>query len=125
MRSRTSLLALLLMIGCWSPPPHRPVNPVDPDPVTPTPIVVIDDKFDATSQSAALARLASRYSASASIRDGTRRLHGILNELAADGVPNAYCDAVRAAVPAIKPPTKDAPARNLTASEIAVLSGVK
>lgn len=125
MHVKAAIFSLLLVVGCWVPP-SAPINPETPNPVRPVPpIVVVDDKFDAASQSAALARLASRYSASASIHDGTRRLHGILNELAADGVPKAYCEAVRAAVPAIKPPTKESPARNLNDAEITALKGVK
>lgn len=124
MPAKKLLLCLMLVAGCWVPP--RPVSPPDPDPLTPNPIVVVaDGNFDASSQSAALARLAERQAKSASIRDGTRRLHGILNELAADGVPKAYCEAVRAAVPAIKPPTKESPARNLNDAEITALKGVK
>lgn len=124
MPARNTLLALtcLMAIGCW----HPPVGPVEPaKPVSPTPIVkVIDDKFDAASQAAALARLAERQAKSQSVKDGTRRLHGILNELVADGVPASFADSVRKAVPAIKPPTKAEPARNLTPAEIEALKAV-
>lgn len=124
MNGRNSLLALtcLIAIGCW----HPPVGPVEPvKPVSPTPIKVVDDKFDAASQAAALARLAERQAKSQSVKDGTRRLHGILNELVADGVPASFADAVRKAVPAIKPPTKAEPARNLTPAEIESLRSIK
>lgn len=124
MHARNTLLALtcLMAFGCWHPPvPVEPVKPVDPV----NPIKVVDDKFDAASQAAALARLAERQAKSQSVKDGTRRLHGILNELVADGVPASFADAVRKAVPAIKPPTKAEPARNLTPAEIQSLRDVK
>lgn len=123
MNARIALFVLLIISGCWNgPPPQRPQpKPVEPE----VPVVIQDDSFDAKSQSAALARLAERQSKSASIRDGTRRLNGVLNELVADGVPAAYIDSIRKAVPAIKPPTKDSPARNLTAEEIQALRSVK
>jgi hypothetical protein len=127
MRNRNVLVVLMLaMAGCWHPP-HPQVEDVKTDPAKPVIVVEkdIDSQFDPVKQSQALARLAARQAASASVHDGTRRLSGVLNELVADGVPQSYVDSIRAAVPAIKPPTKDDPARNLTPDEIQKLRGVR
>lgn len=126
MNARNVLLILtVLAMGCWNPPSRK----VDVDSEPEKPVVVVekdvDITFDPVRQSQALARLATRQAESASVRDGTRRLHGTLNELVVDGVPQSYVDAVRAAVPAIKPPTKDSPARNLTPDEIQKLRNVR
>lgn len=116
-----SIVLAILLAGCWQQPQTRKPKPPEP----PNPVVVEADVFDAGSQSAALARLAERQAKSASVTDGTRRLNGVLNELVLDGVPQSYVDSVRKAVPAIKPPTKSDPARNLKPEEIAALRAVK
>lgn len=124
MNAKNAIILTLLvsLSGCYRPgdSARKPKKPVVPDVV-----VQVEEKFDPATMSAALARLAERQAKSASVRDGSRRLHGVLNELVADGVPKAYVESVRAAVRIIKPPTKAEPARNLTPAEIESLRAVK
>lgn len=112
-------MALVLVAGCFQPAGRKP-KPKEPEVV-----IQPSDTVDAATLSAALARLAERQKKSASVTDGTRRLYGTLNELVQDGVPQAYVDSVRKAVPAIKPATKAEPARNLTDQEIETLRAVR
>lgn len=111
---RLAPLALLLFVaGCRIDFGGDTTKPVDP-------VVVPVDKLDRAACSEALARLAERC-AKSEPRRATVELDGTLNELKADGVEYDYLQRVRVAVPSIGAK----PARDLDASEIEKLRGVR
>ena len=111
------LALVVLLSGCeltrLPVDPHLPPVPVNPD-------VDVVTKFDRAASSEALARLAERCDKS-SARRATVELDGTLTEMGADGAPADYLARVRVAVPSIG----SNPARDLDATEIETLRGVR
>ena len=103
-------ITLLLISGCK----------IDFGPPTPVPDNPVVETINYAEMSDALARLAERCGKSNS-RYATQELAGVLSELSSDGVDTSYGDRVKLAVPSIG----SKPARDLDASEIEALRGVR
>ena len=112
-----ALALIILLCGCeltrLPVDPHLPPVPDDHD----TQIIIT---FDRAAASEALSRLAERCDKSAA-RRATVELDGTLTEMVLDGAPADYAERVRVAVPSIG----SNPARDLDASEIETLRGVR
>lgn len=108
---QTLCILVTLAVGCG---PLVVMPDKKPDVVEPS------EKFDAAEASAALARLAERCGKNNS-RFATVEIAGTLTEMAVDGMPEDYAERVRKAVPSIG----SKPARDLDASEIEALRGVR
>lgn len=108
---QTLCICVTLAVGCGPlvTMPDKKPNVVEPS-----------KKFDAAEASATLARIAERCGKNNS-RFATVEIAGTLSEMIVDGLPEDYAERVRKAVPSIG----GKPARDLDASEIETLRGVR